>query len=179
METNEDITKPSGPSRRQKSWIATAAVATGLALGAAGLAGAATGSSGTAATNTGSSTAAATAAPAPPAGAKGTAPDPSTMKQGPGETLLTGDIAAKVEATALKAVPGATVIRVETDSSGGTYEAHMKKSDGSFVTVQFDADVNVTSTDSGFGRGPGPGPQGHAPPAGAPAAAPSDASGPN
>ena len=168
METNEDITPPTGPSRRHRSWIATAAVATGLALGAAGLAGAATGSSGTAATSAGSSTAA-TAAPAP--GANGTAPDPSTMKQGPGETLLTGDTAAKVEAAALKAVPGATIIRVETDSSGGTYEAHMKKADGSFVTVQFDANVNVTSTDSGFGRGP----QGQAPPAGAPA--PASASG--
>jgi hypothetical protein len=159
METNEDIT-PTGPTRRQKSWVATAAVATGLAIGAAGLAGAATGGSGTAATTTDSSTAAATA----PA-ANGTAPDPSTMTHGPGETLLTGDIAAKVEAAALKAVPGATIIRVETDSSGGTYEAHLKKADGSFVTVQFDADVNVTSTDSGFGRGP----QGQAPPAGAPA----------
>ena len=175
METNEEATTPNRSVRRRRSWVATAAVATGLALGAAGLAGAATGSSGTAATSTGSSTAVADAALAPPAGPKGTPPDPSTMKQGPGETLLAGDTAAKVEAAAFKAVPGATLIRVETDSSGGTYEAHLKKADGSFVTVAFDADVNVTSTNDGFGRGP----QGQAPPAGAPAAAPRDASRPN
>jgi hypothetical protein len=85
------------------------------------------------------------------------------MKQGPGETLLTGDTATKVEAAALKAVPGATVIRVETDSSGSAYEAHLKKSDGSTATVLFDKDFNVTSTIDGFGAGP----QGQAPPAGA------------
>ena len=92
------------------------------------------------------------------------------MKQGPGETLLTGDTAEKVTAAALKAVPGGTVIRVETDSSGATYEAHMKKADGSTVTVLFDADFNVTSTESGFGKGP----QGQAPPSGAPASGTSD-----
>jgi hypothetical protein len=89
------------------------------------------------------------------------------MSHGPGEKLLTGDDATKAEAAALKAVPGATVIRVETDSNGGVYEAHLKKSDGSFVTVQMDAGFNVTSTDSGFGGGPGGpgGPRGGQPPA--------------
>ena len=80
------------------------------------------------------------------------------MTNGPGETLLTGDAATKARAAALAAVPGATVIRVETDSSGaGTYEAHLKKSDGTEVTVLMDSSFKVTSTVDGFG---GPGPQG-------------------
>jgi hypothetical protein len=48
-------------------------------------------------------------------------------------------------------VPGATVIRVETDADGAVYEAHLKKSDGSMVTVKFDKDFNVTATESGMG----------------------------
>ncbi len=61
-------------------------------------------------------------------------------------------------AAAKAAVPGATVIRVETDN-GGVYEAHMQKSDGSFVTVKLDKSFKVTATDDGFGGGPG----GHGP----------------
>jgi hypothetical protein len=80
--------------------------------------------------------------------------NPATMTHGPGETLLTGDTADKVTAAATKEVPGATIIRVETDSDGAVYEAHMRKADGTFVTVKFDKDFNVTSTDQGFG-GPG------------------------
>ena len=167
METNEtmEASAVASPNRRG-SWIATAALATGLAVGAAGLAGAATGSGSTASTDAASSSATA-AAPA----ANGTRPDPATMANGPGETLLTGDTATKVTAAALAAVPGSSVIRVESDSSGATYEAHLKKADGSTATVLFDADFKVTSTIDGFGQGPGgpggPGPNGQAPPAGA------------
>jgi hypothetical protein len=82
-------------------------------------------------------------------------PDPATMGHGPGETLLTGSKASTVTAAAKAAVPGATVIRVETDSNGGAvYEAHMQKADGTFVTVKFDKSFTVTGTDAGFG-GPG------------------------
>ena len=89
-------------------------------------------------------------------------PDPATVSHGPNETLLTGTTASKVEAAAKAAVPGATIIRVETDSAGSPYEAHMKKSDGTFVTVKIDKNFKVTSTETGFGGGP------HgAPPAGA------------
>jgi hypothetical protein len=81
--------------------------------------------------------------------------------------LLTGTTAAKVTAAAQAAVPGASIIRVETDSEGSPYEAHMKKADGSFVTVKVDKDFKVTKTESGFG---GPGPQGAGgPPPGRPA----------
>ncbi len=137
-----------------RTWIVTAAAALGVSVGVAGLAGAATDGSTT------TTPAAATATT--PAAPSGTAPDPSTMKQGPGETLLTGDTAAKVTAAAKAALPGATVIRVETDAGGAAYEAHMQKADGTQVTLKFDSSFKVTATEDGFGSGPG----GHAPPTG-------------
>ena len=71
--------------------------------------------------------------------------------QRPGETLLTGTDAEKAKAGALKAVPGATVDRVETDADGAVYEAHVTKSDGSKATVKFDKDFTVTGVESGMG----------------------------
>jgi hypothetical protein len=85
---------------------------------------------------------------------------PATVAHGPGETLLSGATAAKVTAAAKAAVTGATVIRVETDSDGAAYEAHMQKADGRFVTVKLDKSFKVTNTISGFGlpgHGAGPG----------------------
>lgn len=70
----------------------------------------------------------------------------------PGETLLSGTDADKARAAALKAVPGATIDRVETDADGAVYEAHMTKSDGSKVTVKFDKDFNVTGIEAGMGN---------------------------
>jgi hypothetical protein len=75
-------------------------------------------------------------------------------RHGPDETLLTGTTASKVKAAALEAVPGGTIIRVETDSDGSPYEAHVTKADGSVVTVKIDRNFKVTSTLSGFGAGP-------------------------
>ena len=150
------------PVRNKRSWLMTAAVATGLAVGAAGLAGAATGGSSGSSSTTAPSAASGYGQPPsgqPPSGqAPSGAQDPASMPNGPGETLLTGDAATKAKAAVLAAVPGATVIRVETDSSGaGTYEAHLKKSDGTQVTVLMDSNFKVTSTVDRFG---GPGPQG-------------------
>ncbi len=82
--------------------------------------------------------------------------DPSTVAHGPDETLLTDGTAEKVAAAALAEVPDGSIIRVETDSSGSPYEAHVRKSDGSIVTVMIDEDFTVTSVESGFGAG-GPG----------------------
>ena len=130
----------------------------GAILAGSQIAGAATSSTGSTSTSSSSSSTA-----APPAGM-----DPAKMTHGPGETLLTGSTAAKVTAAAKAAVPGATIIRVETDSGGAAYEAHMRKADGSYVTVTFDSNFKVTGTESGFG----PGPQG-----GAPNGSTSDASG--
>ena len=78
---------------------------------------------------------------------------PSAVLHGPGETLLTGTTAAKVKAAALDAVRGGTILRVETDSDGSPYEAHVRKPDGSVVTVKVDNAFTVTSTESGLGAG--------------------------
>ena len=71
---------------------------------------------------------------------------------GPGETLLTGTTAQKVRAAALAAVPGGTIIRVETDSEGSPYEAHMTKADGTEVTVKIDQAFKVTAIQAGHGQ---------------------------
>ena len=158
------FTAPPEPKRR-RGWLGPAGlVAAGLVAGGI-LAGSQIAGAAGSSTGTGTGTSSGTAATAA-AGRHGTPPDPATVKHGPGETLLTGDAAARVTAAAQKAVPGATIIRVETDSGGAAYEAHMQKADGSYVTVAFDKNFNVTGTEQGFG-GPGPG----AP--GAPAAPPS------
>jgi len=125
--------------KRLRTWLAVGAATIGAALGGATIAGAATGSS--------SSTTAAAAA-------TNDAPDPAAVSHGPGETLLTGTTADKVKAAALAAVPGGTVIRVETDSAGSPYEAHVTKADGTQVTVKVDAVFKVTATEQGFGAGP-------------------------
>jgi len=134
-----------------RKWIVTGALASGALLGAAGIASAATGGTATAATGTAAASSGSAAA---------AAPNPATVTHGPGETLLTGTNAAKAKAAALAAVPGGTIIRVETDSGGATYEAHVKKADGSDVTVKLDSNFTVTATQSGFGTG---GPAGAAP----------------
>jgi uncharacterized membrane protein YkoI len=78
--------------------------------------------------------------------------DPS--QAGPGETLLTGDDAAKATAAAEKAVEDGTILRVETDADGGaSYEAHVRKSDGTEVVVLMDDSFNVTSVEEFAGRG--------------------------
>lgn len=92
---------------------------------------------------------AANGSPGQPPG--GVGHDPAMMSHGPGETALTGASASKARAAALAAVPGATVIRVETDSAGAAYEAHLRKSDGTYVTVKLDKGFDVTATQSGFG----------------------------
>ena len=154
-------------SIKRRSWrrtLVTGAVAAGASLGAAGLASAATSSS-TTPTSASSSTTSPSSAPAstPPAGA-GT--DPATLSHGPNETLLTGTDLQKATAAATAAVPGATVIRAETDSSGASpYEVHMKKADGTDVTVELDSSFAAVTTISGFGAGPtgGQAPSGTAP----------------
>jgi hypothetical protein len=141
-------------AKRGRTLLIVSAAAVGAAIGGAGIASAAT-------TGASSTTAASSAA------SSGTpAADPATLSHGPGETLLTGTTAAKVKAAALAAVPGATIIRVETDSAGSPYEAHVTKADGTHVTLKVDASFKVTSTEQGFGGGP----KGQAPPG---AAAPS------
>ena len=80
----------------------------------------------------------------------------------PGEKSVSSATAATLRAAALKAVPGGTVYRIETDAGDGVYEAHMKKADGSLVTVKFDKNLKVTKVESGMGAGD-PVPAGGAP----------------
>ena len=100
-------------------------------------------------TSTSSTTALSTGAAS---GTQGTVDE--SKSQRPDEKLLTGDTAAKVRAAALAKYPGATVLRVETDSDG-VYEAHLTKSDGSRVTVEVDKSFTVTGDEAMPAGGPG------------------------
>ncbi len=80
----------------------------------------------------------------------------------PDEKSVSSATAATLRAAALKAVPGGTVYRIETDAGDGVYEAHMKKADGSLITVKFDKNLKVTKVESGMGAGD-PVPAGGAP----------------
>jgi hypothetical protein len=160
----ESLTPPADEPRRGanrgRRFLLLGAAAAGAALGGAGIAAAATGAT-------------STTAPSTASGSSGTAAqpptDPAKMTHGPDETLLTGTTADKVKAAALAADPGATIIRVETDSDGSPYEAHITKADGTQVTLKIDASFKVTSTEAGFGSGPGGhGPGGQAPGGGVP-----------
>jgi hypothetical protein len=73
------------------------------------------------------------------------------------EKVLTGTDAEKAKAAALKAVPGGTVDRVETDADGAVYEAHMTKADGTQVTAKFDQDFTITGIEDGMGAHKYPG----------------------
>ena len=74
-----------------------------------------------------------------------------SRSQRPDERLLSGDTASKVRAAALAKYPGATILRVETDSDG-VYEAHLTTGDGRRVTVEVDKSFKVTGEESGPGR---------------------------
>ncbi len=69
-----------------------------------------------------------------------------------GESSLSSSVTATLKAAALKAVPGGTVDRVESDSGDATYEAHMTTSEGSKVTVKFDKSYKVTGVEDGMGK---------------------------
>jgi hypothetical protein len=71
----------------------------------------------------------------------------------PGEKAEAGTNLSALKATALKAVPGGTVYRVETDADDATYEAHMTKADGTHVTVKFDKNLAVKTVEGGMGAG--------------------------
>ena len=114
-----------------------AAVVLGVAGGSYGVASAASGS-GSSTTSTTTTTPSAPSAQRPWGG------------QRSDETLLTGDTAAKVTAAARAEVPGGTIVRVETDADGNAaYEAHMRKADGSQITVYVNKSFDVVGVESG------------------------------
>lgn len=124
--------------KRTRRALAAGAVVLGLVAGSYGVAAAASG-------NGSSSTDSTTTQPAP------SAPDPQNPwgAQRSDETPLTGDTLAKVKAAALAEVPGATIVRVETDADGNAaYEAHVVKADGTPATVYVDKQFDVVSIES-------------------------------
>jgi hypothetical protein len=132
--------------KRVRSGVIALAVLGAIAVGASAIAGAASnsGTTGTTGSQGSGSNSGTTARP----------PDPATLSHGPGETLLTDGTLNQVKQAALGKVPGASVIRIETDSQGSPYEAHLRKSDGTEVTVKVDKQFQVTTVQDGFGGGP-------------------------
>lgn len=69
------------------------------------------------------------------------------------EKAVSADIATKLTDLALAELPGATIIRVETDGDGAAYEVHLKKVDGSLATVKFDENFALIEVQDGMGKG--------------------------
>lgn len=138
--------------------LVTGALVAGASIGAAGIASAA--SSSTTSTTAGSSAASAPSGVPTGAAPTGAAPtgaacNPATMTHRPGGTSLTGTDLQKAGAAARGAVPGASIIRAETDPSGAyPYQVQLKKADGSYVTVELNSKFQAVKTISGFGAGP-------------------------
>jgi hypothetical protein len=138
--------------KRDRRWsvervVVLGAIAAGVIAGTYGIASAAngSGSSQSSAGSSGFPAAAIIPAAKPPSGQQ------PWGRQRSDETLLSGDAAAKVRQAALDRVPGATIVRVETDADGhAAYEAHMVKSDGSPVTVYVNKQYEVVSVQSGM-----------------------------
>jgi uncharacterized secreted protein with C-terminal beta-propeller domain len=124
--------------RSIRSTLMTAAAVAGAAIGGGAIASAATSTT----ASTASSTTPGLANHAPPAF------NPSRgghTFNGKTETLLSGDVAAKVRAAAVAKVSG-TVERVETNvDDSAPYEAHIVKSDGTQVIVEVNSDYSVAS----------------------------------
>ena len=78
----------------------------------------------------------------------------------PNETVLTGTTLTGASTAALAAVPGGTVGRASTedksDTSGGAYEVHVTKTDGTQVEVLESQAFNVISVTAAQPRGPRP-----------------------
>jgi hypothetical protein len=124
--------------------VVATAVAVGIAAGSYGIASAAN-DTGSSSSSSSSDAAQAVAAASPSA--------PSAQNPWGGqrsdETLLTGDVASKVEKAALAEVPNGTIVRVETDADGNAaYEAHMTKADGTPVTVYVNKAFDVVSVET-------------------------------
>jgi hypothetical protein len=134
--------------RRNRRWVGAVGLLAAGAIGggvlASALSASASTSTSTASASTVSSSSGGYARMPGPGGAQPVRPD---------EKSVSSATAATLRAAALKAVPGGTVYRIETDAGDGAYEVHMKKADGSLVTVKFDKNLKVTKVESGMGMG--------------------------
>jgi hypothetical protein len=152
----DEAVQPPAPVKANRRGLKVALVGAGIVAGAIG----ATAFGASAATDGSGSTASTAAyghsAPAnAPSGAPRGGPkaDHGSASVRSDEKEVTGTQAATLKAAALKAVPGGTVYRVETDAGDGTYEAHMTKADGTEVTVKFDKNLAVTKVETAMGTG--------------------------
>jgi hypothetical protein len=133
---------------RYRKLAVTGALVLGIAAGSYGVASAASGS--------GSSSASAGLSATPSLSAQATPPSGQPWgRQRSDETLLTGDTKAKVEAAAKAKLPGATIVRTETDADGNAaYEVHMVQSDGTPATVYVDKSFDVVKVETGMPGAP-------------------------
>ncbi len=133
---------------RKRGWASAAGLlAAGVIAGGvltSALSASASDTASTASASTVSSSGSGAGRPSFPGGARPVRPD---------EKSVPAATAATIRAAALKAVPGGTVYRIETDAGDGAYEAHMRKADGSLVTVKFARNLTVTKVESGMGAG--------------------------
>ena len=134
----------------KKKWAVPAAALV-LTLSIGGAAFAATGASSTATSSTAAGATAAESTAATTGGAANTAgPQNRGAQQRGDETLLTGDVLAKVQAAALAKIGNdAKILRAETDADGNAkYEVHAIKADGTRVVVYVDASYNVVKVET-------------------------------
>jgi uncharacterized membrane protein YkoI len=145
--TNDSAT-PDSPKRRHLG-VKIALLGAGAAAGVVGATaiGASAQTSTSTAPSSASTTSTSTTTPGKPAGHGGAKPVRSDEK------TLSASTTATLKAAALKAVPGGTVYRIESDAGDGVYEAHMTKADGTEVTVKFDKNLKVTKVENGMGTG--------------------------
>jgi hypothetical protein len=91
------------------------------------------------------------------AGSAGSTGAPNGFRGGPpggAQEQLTGETAKKVKAAALAKVAGGTVLRTEKDFGGGGYHAHVRKANGTVVTVHMTTGFTVTRVEAMGFRGP-------------------------
>lgn len=141
--------RPSAASRRRRIGLTAGLLGAGVAAGA--LLATALGANAESASTSGSLSASTSASPGKPSRSPNDDRSPGPVRDD--EKSVSASIAATLKAAALKAVPGGTVYRVETDAGDAAYEAHMTKADGTEVTVKFDQDLKVTKVESGMGSG--------------------------
>jgi hypothetical protein len=152
MEHNEIDAARTGRTKLSRK---VALVGAGLAAGAIGATAIGAGAQAVNGTGSTSSATSGTAATAPsvPAGAPGRPNDHGSAPARRDEKAVSAADQATIKTAALKAVPGGTVYRIETDAGDGAYEAHMTKADGTEVTVKFDSDLKVIKVEAGMGTG--------------------------
>lgn len=133
-----------------KKALAGVAALGALALGGSAIAGAATSNSSNSSTATPSPT-------APSKAQRPNFPAPGTAAHEAAEKPVTGDVATKARAAAVKSVgTGSTAGEVTTDFTGDGYEVAVTKADGSKTEVHMDTSFNVMQ---GHGDHDGDGPR--------------------